>query len=381
MSHRVALDALVHGPEAGGLGVYIDKLIDYFARNRTAVDLSVFISRRTYRSYGGRAGSESLQPVAISPSNAVQRILAEPFVWPRLLKRHRIELFHSPMSYVPFGVSIPAVVTIHDMRAFHFPESYSYARRAFIRTMMARTVDRAVAIFASSEFTKRDITRAFDVDPGKVAVIHLGLDREAFAQPSSAAEWARTKKRLALPDEYILSIGHLEPRKNYVRLLEAYHLLRERWKAPHGLVIVGRENWDFKEIYAAVDRLRLGDSVRFTKFVGSDELPSLYRHAGIFVTASLYEGFGFTPLESMAAGTPAVVSNCTSLPEVVGDAALLFDPLDAGDMAEKMYAALTDGRLRSTLIERGARNVMRFDWNACCRRVCEEYERALRSLS
>jgi glycosyltransferase involved in cell wall biosynthesis len=381
MSRRVALDALVHGPEAGGLGVYIDRLIDYFARNRVDIDLRVFISRRTFRSFGGGAGRDSLLPVPVSPSNPVQRILAEPLLWPRLLRRYGVELFHSPMSYVPFGVSIPSVVTIHDMRAFHFPESYPVARRAFIRAMMARTLRRAITVFASSEFTKGDITRVFDVDPEKITVIYLGLDREAFARPRDEAEWARTKERLRLPDEYILSIGHLEPRKNYVRLLEAYRLLRERWGTRHALVIVGRENWHFKEIYAAVDRLRLGESVRFTKFVAADELPALYRHASLFVTASLYEGFGLTPLESMAARTPAVVSNRTSLPEVVGDAALLIDPLDAGAMADAMHAALTDEALRRGLIERGERNILRFDWDACCRRVGEEYLKALRSLS
>lgn len=201
MSRRVALDALVLGPEAGGLGVYIDKLIDYFARTRSAVELGVYISKRTFASYRERLGADLLRPVAVSPTNPIQRLLAEPFVWRRLMKHDAIDLFHSPMSYVPLGVSIPAVVTIHDMRAFHYPESYSLARRTFLRSMIARSARGAVKIFASSEFTKSDITSALEVDPAKIVVIHLGLDREAFERRSSPEDWARMKERLALPDE------------------------------------------------------------------------------------------------------------------------------------------------------------------------------------
>jgi len=379
MSHRVALDALVHGPEAGGLGVYIERLIDYFARTHTGIELCVFISRRTYRAYAERPGAALLQSVPVSPTRPVARLALEPLLWPPLLARHRIELFHSPMSYVPAGVRVRSVVTIHDMRAFRMPESYGFARRAFLRAMMKRSGHSAVAIFASSAFTKDDIVRELDVDPAKIAVIYLGVDRRPFERPVPPEEWDCTRERLGLPEEYILSIGHLEPRKNYVRLLEAYRILRERRGVRAPLVIVGRENWGFREIYDAVERLRLGESVRFTKFVPSSELPSLYRHARLFVTASLYEGFGLTPLESMAAGTPSVVSNATSLPEVAGDAALLFDPLEPEDIAEKMHAALSDEALRRSLVERGRRNVARFDWDECCRRVCEEYERALRS--
>jgi glycosyltransferase involved in cell wall biosynthesis len=379
MSHRVALDALVLGPEAGGLGVYIEKLIDHFARDRSAVELGVYMSRRTFSSYRATPGADLLRPVAVSPTNPMQRLLVEPFAWRRLMRRDAIELFHSPMSYVPLGVSVPAVVTIHDMRAFHYPESYSLARGAFLRAMIARSAKRAVRIFASSEFTRGDITSALDVDPAKIAVMHLGLDRAAFETLASSQAWARTKERLALPDRYILSIGHLEPRKNYVRLIEAYRLLRERQGVEHSLVIVGRENWDFKEIYETVERLRLGEWVRFTKFVDRSDIAALYRHASLFVTASLYEGFGFTPLESMAAGTPAVVSNCTSLPEVVGDAALLFDPLDVEDIADKMRAVLADAALARNLVERGYRNVARFSWDRCCGMVAEEYVKAIRS--
>ncbi|MBN1155341.1 glycosyltransferase family 4 protein [candidate division KSB1 bacterium] len=243
--------------------------------------------------------------------------------------------------------------------------------------MIKNSAEKAEKIIAVSEFTKKDIIETLGIENEKIRVIHEGIDVNKFSDEFDDGILSKFEQSMNSFSPFILSVGHLEPRKNYVRLIQAYELLKRKYKIKHKLVIVGQKNWKFQKIYEEVDKLKLRSDVVFTNFVDIKHLVFLYQRADLFVTASTYEGFGFTPLESMAAGTPVAVSNCTSLPEIVGDAALLFNPFDPDDIAEKMYTILMDENTRTRLVKKGKENINRFSWNRCCEETVKLYDEVL----
>ena len=380
MKEKIGLNALVLNQQSGGLGVYISNLINYLQKVNLNIEPKIFLSKDTYHFYSNQDANGVFQKVNILSNEPINRIIRETFIWPRILKKTQIELFHSPISYIPWGVNVPTIITIHDLGFFHFSENYTPLRLKFLKKMIAKSVKKAKQIITISNFTKNDIVNTLNVNPDKISVIYEGLDFEPLNKIYSTEELKQIKKRYHLPDKYILSVGHLEPRKNYVRLIKAFQLLIEKYKIDQKLVIVGRENWKFKEIYDLINQTALSDLIVITKFVDSGNLPAIYQNADVFVTASIFEGFGFTPLESMAAGTPVAASNCTSLPEVVADAAILFDPYDENDIAEKLHRLLTNRNLNNELIQKGFENIKRFNWDDCCKQTVGVYENMLKAI-
>ena len=374
---NVGINALVLNEESGGLGVYLRNLIKFLISRQFEFDPRIFLSRDTVDEYVRRYGDMQFKRVNIQSNKPVHRIVREPFIWPKLLKENNIELLHSTLSYIPMGISIPSIVTIHDLGFFHYPEHYTLLRRMFLERMIMRSVDEAIKIIVISEFTRSDVISTFGVTSDKISVIHEGVEKEKYQRQYSEAEKNRIRKQYRLPGKYILSVGHLEPRKNYSRLIHAFSILKKKYGIDHKLVIVGRENWKYQPIYDLVKRLRLGESVIFTRFVSDGDLPAIYQMADVFVTASTFEGFGFTPLEAMAAGTPVAASNATSLPEVIGDAGVLFNPYDEDDIAEKIYSVIGDEQFSKELVAKGSENIKRFTWEKCCRETIREYEMAL----
>ncbi len=371
---RVAFNALLLDPRAGGVAVYMKHLIGGMLETEHGQwQPRIFLRPEAMRAFGYSPSPEFVAvPVAHRPAG---RIAEEFFAWRRLLRRHGIDLLHSPISYFTPGVPVPTIITVHDLRILHFPESYTPLRRAFLQKIIPWSVHHADHIIAVSHYTKSDLVERLKVPPDKVTVIHSGVEVERFAAPFSDEEKERVRRKYHLPREYVLAVGHLEPRKNYERLIEAFALLRRRGVC-HALVIVGRENWRFKSIYERVRRLGLGDAVRFTHFVDAEDLPLIYQMTSLFVAPSLFEGFGFTPLEAMAAGVPVAASNATSHPEVCGDAAEYFDPYDKEGTASVLERMLR-GDQRERLVEMGRRRVLQFRWEVCCRKTFELYKRWL----
>jgi len=250
----------------------------------------------------------------------------------------------------------------------------------YLQRMISQSVKKAIRIITISEFTKNDIIKTFNTNPDKISVIYEGIDKKKYQKRSNSKEFEIVKKKYGLSDKYILSVGHLEPRKNYLRLIKAFELLKRKHHIPHKLIIIGRENWKFKEIFELIEELGLSEHIEITGFVSEGDLISIYQNADVFVTASIFEGFGFTPLEAMAASVPVAASNATSIPEVVGDAANLFDPLDVDDIAANIYEVICNTQLRKELVQKGYKNLKRFDWNECCSQTVDEYENVLRML-
>ena len=371
----IGLNSIILKKKSGGVGVYINKLINFIlGTNRH--DILIFLNNNYAKIL---IQNDAIKSIKL-PTSVILRASFENVLWKKIIKEYNITLFHSPFSYLPRSIDVPSLVTIHDLGTYHFPENYTFLRQSYLRKMIERSALKAQKIIAVSKFTKNDISETLGINEEKITVIYEGIDIAKFQNKSNNQKTVECKEYLNSEEPFILSVGHLEPRKNYVRLIQAFDILKKKKNIKHKLVIVGQENWKYQAIYHEVDKLNLKSEVIFTKFVDEERLIGLYQSADLFVTASTYEGFGFTPLESMAAGTPVAASNSTSIPEIVGDAALLFNPYDPDDMADKMYRALEDHKLRVELINKGKENIKRFNWDTCCQKTLNLYDEILHNL-
>jgi glycosyltransferase involved in cell wall biosynthesis len=274
---------------------------------------------------------------------------------------------------LPPLVSCRSVVTIHDCIHLMFPQYLpNRMALAYARASIALAARRATRVMTVSESSKRDILRYVDTEPDKIDVIYNAYD-ERFGVEPREEEVVRVRERFQLSDEFVLYAGNVKPHKNLERLIQAFHLVRQRGLDHLKLVIIGDEVSKYAALRRAVHKHQLHKYVRFFGYVPEETLAVMYRLAGVFVFPSLYEGFGLPPLEAMASGTPVVTSNVSSLPEVAGDAAVLVDPYDAGAIADGIFTVLTDERTRCTLRHKGLERARQFSWETSVARVREIY--------
>jgi glycosyltransferase involved in cell wall biosynthesis len=275
-----------------------------------------------------------------------------------------LDLLHGLAFATPLTCACPAVVTVHDLSFLRFPNAFRRFNRFYLSFITRISTRKAARVIAVSESTRQDVITFFGVPGERVVVVPNGV-AEAFqpAEPIAVADFRRSK---GLPEHFILFLGTLEPRKNIVRLLEAYALCLHEHQASakdaHALVIAGAKGWFYETIFARVNDLGVTDHVIFPGFVPAEELPWWYRAAELFVYPSLFEGFGLPVLEAMACGTPTITSNASSLPEVAGDAALLIDPEDTEGLAGAMAHVLAEPDLATKMRVAGLRQSARFSW-------------------
>lgn len=275
---------------------------------------------------------------------------------PHSLQHDRISVFLSPYYKGPLRAVCPTVITIHDLFFIDYP-GRPRGLYDWVMTKLARLYAMAAhAIIADSEHSKRAIVARLGIDPGKITVIPVALGAEF--QPMDRPEEIVHKYRLNGP--YVLTVGNFLPHKNVPRLVEAYSRLSPALRARYRLVLAGRKNDHADALARTVETLGLSDRVCFPGYIPDEDLPALYAGASLFVFPSLEEGFGLPALEALACGTPVVASERASIPEVVGAAALLFDPENVGAMTVAMEQALTDGDLRTRLRREGLAQAKRF---------------------
>jgi glycosyltransferase involved in cell wall biosynthesis len=292
---------------------------------------------------------------------------------PWALARARVDLFHAPHYVVPPLTTAPVVVTIHDCIHLRFPQ-YLPNRAAlyYARAMMTIAARRSRRVLTVSQASKEDILHYLHIPAEKIEVIHNAIDTRLAGEPTQE-DVARVRERFLLTAPFVLYTGNIKPHKNVDRLIEAFSILRQRGTEDVKLLIIGDDVSKYPNLRRLVHRFQLHQHVRFLGFVPDATLAVLYRLAAVFVFPSLYEGFGLPPLEAMAAGAPVITSNVSSLPEVVGDAAILIDPMDAGAIAHAMARVLGDPELRQDLIRRGRERVKAFSWERSVARVRQVY--------
>jgi glycosyltransferase involved in cell wall biosynthesis len=313
-----------------------------------------------------------VRPSRLPTINPRVRIPWEQLLAPLLLRLGRADVYHGVLNVVPLVCPVPSVVTIHDLSAFLFPQTFRRVNRAYTQWAIRVACRRATRILAVSEATKSELVRWLGVAPERVVVTYDACE-ERFAPPAPAAIEA-FRRRAGLPERFILFVSTLEPRKNVPTLLDAYARIAAATDAP--LIIGGSKGWLYEPIFAKAEALGLSDRVRFVGFIDGADLPLWYAAATVFTLPSLYEGFGMPLLEAMACGTPVVTTTSSSLPEVVGDAGLTVPPTDADALGAALLRALTDVDLRAEMRERGLRQARRFSWRATAERTLAVYQDA-----
>ena len=374
---RIAIDCTAAVNQTAGIGRFVRSLVGGLSEVDQSNQYLLLhaAAKNGLASYLPNGANFSTRPLAVP-----QRYLD--LAWHRLalplpidLFVGRVDVFHSPDFVLPPVRSAAGVLTVHDLAFLLYPECAEASLRAYLEKAVPRSVRRADFIVADSENTRNDVICLLGVAPERVGVVPGGVEPR-FAPVEDPACHRPLRQRLGLGDSpFILSVGLIEPRKNLPSLFDAYRMLRDRRKVPHLLVVAGRRGWLSASTLEHAERSPYRADIRFAGFVAEDELPTLYSAASAFVFPSLYEGFGLPPLEAMACGTPTVVSRSSSLPEVVGDAALQVDPKDVEGLAAAIELLLLDDRLRAELRERGVQRARQYSWRSAACRQLEVYER------
>ncbi|MDX2194676.1 MAG: glycosyltransferase family 1 protein [Gemmatimonadales bacterium] len=311
--------------------------------------------------------------VRIVPFSARVHTLAEQWRFPLALARET-DLLHVPHYNIPLGWRGPLVATINDLAHLSDVFPTGPVARAYARFFIRRVLRRADAVLTLSAFSQGEIARTFGVPAEDIIVGGCGVDTARFTPDADPADAAVVRTWLPDGAPYVLVVGSVRPHKNVNTALRAFGRLKERFGVPHKLLVVGEREGFLTGTSLVALPPALQQEVRFTGFAADALLPALFRRAAAFVQPSLYEGFGLPPLEAMACGTPVVCSDRASLPEVVGDAALLVPALDADAMADALHAVLTDAARRAALVRRGHARVRHWSWAAvaaCYRRTYE----------
>jgi glycosyltransferase involved in cell wall biosynthesis len=296
------------------------------------------------------------------------------------------DLVHIPVNQVPLMMIRPYVVTIHDMASLLFGEERSNLRMQLHRFRFRRGLERARRVIAVSEATKRDVENMFAIPAERICRVYNAPDPGFLSSgaPSGSEEQLRILERYQIDYPFLLYAGNIRRHKNIPRLIEAFAVVRDKLTSHPKykdlrLVIIGDTISQYPAVRQAVIKSRVEQTVRFLGFVPFDTLRCFYEYASGFVFPSRYEGFGLPPLEAMACGTPVVTSNVSSLPEVVGDAAVLVNPENVFDIARGISDVLLDEALREKLIRRGREQAARFSWERTAREVLEIYREAAES--
>lgn len=294
------------------------------------------------------------------------------------LSAHRCDLVFMPAANrrLAWSYGVPSLGTVHDFSQLHVPQKYDAPRMFYIMRVLPAMMRRLTRAIAVSESTRRDLEAFARVPVERIRVIYNGADLSRFSPGARADARARVHDFLGWDAPYLLYISRLEhPGKNHIRLLEAFARLRKQRALPHRLVLAGGRWKGAEAIDAKVRELDLAGVTTCTGFVPNDLLPALYGAADLFVFPSLFEGFGIPVLEAMASGTPVCAANTSSIPEVVGEAGLLFDPDDPVDIANSVGRLLDDQSLREELVARGLARAANFTWDKTAAAVLDELER------
>jgi len=312
------------------------------------------------------------------PNKVLNYLLFKIFNYPKLDKALAVDVFFMPhLNFIGLSVGAKNLLTVHDLSFLKYPEFFSARKNFWHRMVKAKKLlKRFSLVIAVSENTKRDIMELGGINPDKVKVIYSGVGEEYKKLPLINYQFSvkRVRDKYNLPERFILYLGTIEPRKNVDGIIRAYNQLRVMSceLRDYKLIIAGARGWKSENIYREWDKSAFKNDIKFLGYVEPDDKIYLYNLASVFIYPSFYEGFGFPPLEAMACGVPVVASFASSLPEVVGDAALMVDPYNINDLAGALEKVLVDENLKNKLIARGLEQAKKFSWRETARAYLSE---------
>ena len=381
---RIAIDYNAALRQVAGIGRYTRGLVRALAELRSGDELVLFYAARDLpRSPSGldallelQAANLKVTSVPIPLSERWLTILWQRARVPMPVEywTGRIDLLHAPDFVLPPARTRRTLLTVHDLTFRIHPETAHTRLRRYLDAAVPRSLDRALHVLADSHSTAADLQELMAVPREKITVLYPGIGPQ-FRRVEDPEVLERVRARYNLPPRFLFHIGTIEPRKNLERLIEVYRRLRDEQAAGGGqpslgLVLAGKPGWLSEPILRAA---RQTPGVVLPGPVADDDLPALYSLAAVLVYPTLYEGFGFPPLEAMACGTPVVMSNTSSLPELAGDTALLVEPRDASALAAALRRLLADQQAAEAARAAGPRQAARFTWARAAQQLLELY--------
>lgn len=361
---KIGIDARLTYYRRGGISTYITRLVAALELLDTLNDYTVFHSRKSSETLVRRFRHASLW----TPCHHRY----ERYALSVELQRFNLGIFHTTDFIPPLRGARHHIATIHDLTFLHYPQFLTEESRRYYNEQIVYAVEHADHILTISEASKRDIMAVLGVPESKITVHLLGVD-ESF-HPLDPSIIASYQQALRLPDSYFLFVGTFEPRKNLIGLARAYRMLIDHAPDAPPLLLVGTPGWNFEETHAAIDRLDLGERLIWRESPSQDAMPAIYNGALALILPSFYEGFGFPPLEAMACGVPPIVSDRSSLPEVVGGVGAQVSPEDEAVLSEAMLRAWQDSDWREANRLTGIERAKAFDWNETARTALSVYQ-------
>jgi glycosyltransferase involved in cell wall biosynthesis len=370
---KIALNGMFWDKPTTGTGQYLRALLRALLQRDIDNDYCLIAPQRLLENV---PPCVMVHPAPSRLSENFAKVWFEQISFVRACQNERAALAHVPYFAPPVFSRTPIIATIHDLIPMVLPlYRGSVLVRAYTQ-LAALGARRAHAIIADSECSKRDIVARLNIDPARVQVIHLAADENY--RPADAAQIDAVRRKYALPDKFILYLGGFDQRKNVRVVIQAFARLRDLHAQGFRLVLGGKILGANSEFFPNPHRIARDaglpdDAIQSIGWVEEDDKPALYSSAIAFAFASVYEGFGLPPLEAMACGTPVICSSASSLPEVVGDAAITIDPNDVDAWAEAMRVVLTDDARRSEMRERGIAQAKKFSWRKCAEETLAVY--------
>ena len=370
---RIAIDAHSVGTQLAGNETYAVNLIEALAAVDQSNQYTLYVTRQSaIDRFANRWPNFDVKRTV--PHTPLVRI---PVTLSAELRRNPVDVLHVQYTAPPLA-PCPVVATIHDLSFEHLPETFNRRSRAQLRLTVRRTARKAAQILTLSEFSRRDIVDTYRIAPDRVSVTPAAAPSH-FKPIEDETELRKIREIYGIERDYILSVSSIQPRKNLIRLIEAYSCLRgsrPEGKLPQ-LVLVGKRGWLDNETFRAAQRHSANNDITFTGYVVEKDLPALYSGATCFVYPSFFEGFGLPVLEAMQCGAPVIAGNRTSIPEVVGKAGLLFDPFDTNSLVQALTRVLDDSEYRAALRIQGLERAREFDWKQTARMTLQAYQKAV----
>ena len=367
----IGIDARMFGYAQTGIGNYIRHLLEYVFENDRVNNYVIFLMPEEFDNFA--ISNERVRKVKTSCKWYGWR---EQIIFPFTLYKENLDLMHFTHFNSPILYLRKSVTTIHDVTPFFFPghKMKSPLRRLGFRLVFYFSVKKARKIIAVSNSTKNDIVKYFKVNDKKIQVIYEGADAQ-FRPLEDRSLVENLRKKYALEKPFLFYTGVWRNHKNLIGLIEAFKIAKEKHRLDISLVLGGKEDPFYPEVRETWEKLGLQQDVISVGFIDQKELPVFYNAATAFIIPSFYEGFGLIGLEAMSCGTPVISSNRTSLPEILGDGAVYFDPKNPEDMAEKIHLVFSDKKLYNELKSNGFAQVKKYGWNKMGKETLELYEK------
>ena len=371
--YTIGIDARMYGYEQTGIGNYIRHLLEFIFELDKENNYVIFLMSEEFDDF--ELPNERIKKVKVS---AKWYGWKEQLLFPFQLYKENLDLMHFTHFNSPILYFKRSIVTIHDITPYFFPghKMRSIIRKIGFKAVFFSSVKKASKVISVSENTKNDIANYFKIKKNKINVIYEGADSQ-FKVITDNQKLVEIKKRYNIIKPFIFYTGVWRNHKNLVGLIKAFSILKNKYKLDYQLVLGGKEDPYYPEVRETWEKLRLENEIIRTGFIDQKDLPLFYNIAEAFIIPSFYEGFGLIGLESMACGTPVVSSNTTSLPEILGDATIYFDPNNPKEMAEKIKLVLTDKKLYNELTEKGFKQIEKYNWKKMGEETMDLYGKVL----